>query len=292
MSLIRYINLLWFDKVKFILDNGENPNTVDLFGETALIKAILTNSIEMVQLLLDAGAIVNYKAYGNTPLCVASIKNNTEMVQLLLDAGADINYQDDLGKTPLMHAVYGENLEIVQLLLENDALVDILDQDGHTALYFSVFQDQVEMVRLLLDTGANVNIIERPNYSILANSIIFNPNVEIFKLLLEDGAYVEGPDESILQIAIAEDCMDLANLTIQHQVNRLRPITNYIKEHRVMTLFNPRSKVVFLDSTDPRYSECSEDNWVAFLKSTGYWDLLNITSVGDMYDKFDSYMNR
>lgn len=51
-----------------------------------------------------------------------------EMVKLLLDAGADINIQDFDGSTALMCAAEHDQLEMVNLLLQLDS-VNVLQRD-------------------------------------------------------------------------------------------------------------------------------------------------------------------
>jgi ankyrin repeat protein len=65
-------------------------------GYTALINASVTNSPDMVRLLLSKGAnvnapsniIVNGKKAGFTPLMIAKAKGRQEIVKLLTEAGA------------------------------------------------------------------------------------------------------------------------------------------------------------------------------------------------------------
>jgi hypothetical protein len=59
-------------------------------GQTALIGAVLINSLPMVELLLKYGAYPNIADLkGSTPLIYAAAKNNVDMVEKLLKAGAD-----------------------------------------------------------------------------------------------------------------------------------------------------------------------------------------------------------
>lgn len=52
-----------------------------------------------------------------TALMLAVSHGNIDMVQMLLDAGADINIQDEDGSTALMCAAEHGRIDIVKLLL-------------------------------------------------------------------------------------------------------------------------------------------------------------------------------
>lgn len=88
----------------------DNPNidvnwkkkNVPNFGDTALIKAIFRKDINIVKLLLAAGADVNLQnADGYTALAYASMDGNLGMVELFLEAGADPLIRNSNGKSIL-----------------------------------------------------------------------------------------------------------------------------------------------------------------------------------------------
>ena len=71
---------------------------------------------------------------GYTALIFAVEYNNIEMVKLLLNAGANIDKQDDQGYTALIRAAYNNNREIVELLLDYYADEFILN-DNNKSFY-------------------------------------------------------------------------------------------------------------------------------------------------------------
>jgi len=77
------------------------------------------NDIDEVQMLLAAGANVNYQDHAqDTPLRWAVSRNNIEMVQVLLAAGANPNIANYHGATPLYLAVRGlKSFPIVQAMV-------------------------------------------------------------------------------------------------------------------------------------------------------------------------------
>ncbi len=63
--------------------------------ETPIYKATYKNHMEVVQVLLVAGAEVNIKnKYTQTPIYCAALYGNGEIVMYLLEAGANVNMKD------------------------------------------------------------------------------------------------------------------------------------------------------------------------------------------------------
>jgi ankyrin repeat protein len=91
-------------------------------GMTPLLKAIVYNIVESVELLLKHPNIDVNKANndGETPLLKAACFGLVEIVrELLAHPGIDVNKTDKDGKTPIDLAIEGENNDVVKLLREN-----------------------------------------------------------------------------------------------------------------------------------------------------------------------------
>jgi ankyrin repeat protein len=80
---------------------------------------------------------INIRAsqHGQTALMLAVSHGRLDMVQLLIEAGADVNIRDEDGSTALMCAAEHGHMEIVKYLLQHPE-TDVLakDNDGLTAL--------------------------------------------------------------------------------------------------------------------------------------------------------------
>jgi len=84
---------------------------------------------------IEAGTEVDKKepSAGSTPLITASLFGKTEVVRMLIDAGADVNYQNNDGSTALHTAAFFCHPGIVFLLLENGADKNLRNNSGSTA---------------------------------------------------------------------------------------------------------------------------------------------------------------
>src|SRR5580698_7520533 len=90
-------------------------------GMTALHWAAYTNDVQMVEMLLKAGANINAttRLAALTPLFVAAREGHAAVIDLLLKAGADANSTNSTGATPLMLA--SGDLASAKLLLDHGA---------------------------------------------------------------------------------------------------------------------------------------------------------------------------
>lgn len=105
---------------------------------------------------------------GYTPLREAVAMGNLNIVKLLLQAGAKPNYssmlEEDQGATPLFIASANGRIDIVKELLQAGADPDSCRQDGATSLHMAASCKQVEVVRTLIKAGANCNLMTCESY--------------------------------------------------------------------------------------------------------------------------------
>ena len=101
-----------------ILDAGMPVDSLNLFGRTALRRAVFNNRTDVTRVLLERGADVDKLSgcYHETALHWAAINNNTEFIKLLLKHGASAKIRDSFGHTPRDHARRLSNKAAVRLL--------------------------------------------------------------------------------------------------------------------------------------------------------------------------------
>jgi ankyrin repeat protein len=131
-----------FDVVSILLDSKVgNANILNKAGYTCImlisLAPILNDIHRAVVCRLFSMGDVNIRAtqHGQTALMLAASHGRLDMVQLLVGAGADINIRDEDGSTALMCAAEHGHSGIVKYLLQNpDTDVLAKDNDGLTAL--------------------------------------------------------------------------------------------------------------------------------------------------------------
>jgi uncharacterized protein len=92
-----------FNRVKGLIEEGEDVNLADRNGWTPLHFAAQSNNAEIAQLLLDCGALVDPRDdHGNTPLfrAVFNSRGRGELIELLRKRGASPISKNESGVSP------------------------------------------------------------------------------------------------------------------------------------------------------------------------------------------------
>jgi len=131
-------------KVKLLLQEGANPNLLTYSGPNPIPLAALENNIEIIKLLIAAGACVN-TLQGSYALIHAAKNGNLELAQVLLDNGANINLRSRV----LISAVQNGQLKMVNFLLEYGVYTQFRNSEGKTALDLAKEAGYQEIVALL-----------------------------------------------------------------------------------------------------------------------------------------------
>ncbi|KAL7676382.1 hypothetical protein ACOME3_002636 [Neoechinorhynchus agilis] len=169
--------------IALLLNKGADPNLTDRYP---MIEAIENNRSDIVKLLVESGHPVNVSQdKPDTPLGIAAERGNMEIVQYLLDHGALIELVDcESGLTPLMRAVVADRVDLCDLLLRRGAKIDNLSTgEDHSALSLAVSRGNQSVVRFLLANGADPEIKLRDGANCLMEACKTG-NLEIAKLLI------------------------------------------------------------------------------------------------------------
>jgi len=109
------------DIVSPLIESGIGLNFVDEFGYTPLHYAVVNEDLNAIRLLLEKkdNLIIDAKTQkGETALYLAVQKGNLDIVKLLVDAGANIKEKDGNGFSPLKLAENLEYQEITEFLMK------------------------------------------------------------------------------------------------------------------------------------------------------------------------------
>jgi ankyrin repeat protein len=149
------------DQVRSLLKQRAPVNAAQGDGATALHWAAYNDDLEMLKMLLAAGADVKATTREGaiTPLLMACVGGNAAMIEALLNAGADANSKKANGTTALMTASASGSAEAVKVLLDHGADVNARESaHGQTALMFAAALNRDRVIKVLTSHGASVDI--------------------------------------------------------------------------------------------------------------------------------------
>ena len=197
--------------VEYLLQRGADPNSKDKSGRTSLHCALVSQSPDVVKILIqhgaDVNAVTNTRASPIYYLCYMipwddedSIQNVfLPMIQILHDAKADMNIKAVDGSTVLHFAAAKMNETICSYLIEFGAKLDVVDYLHRTPLHMASRNKlNPETASTLIKFGAELNPVDVNKSSPLHTACLFG-NTEGVRILLENGASVSMPDELGIQ---------------------------------------------------------------------------------------------
>ena len=186
-----------------------------------LLFACEGENLQILRLILGRYPWVNkFGKSGRSPLMFASERGFCGMASLLLNMGAHVDLQNSNGMSALM---FCSNQKVAKFMLDSGAHVDMQDNAGRSALMFASKLGFFEVAKLFVDKGAQVDLQDSAGRSALAwachyssqeiddldelhsqyrSSAMsrYNGNFKIAKLLLESGAKLALPEDSLIQL--------------------------------------------------------------------------------------------
>ncbi|CAE6945070.1 ANKRD50 [Symbiodinium natans] len=171
------------EEAERILQLPQNPDKVESSGIfTPLLEASRLGHVEMVRLLLEAGANKNLGLVNGTPLAVAARQGHQEVVRVLLKAGAWVD-EASAGFPPLFLAAAANQAPIVRQLLKARADKDMKTANGN-ALGAASSLGHTEVVRALIEAGAVTP--KGLTDSNMLFIVAFKGHLDVMRLLMEN----------------------------------------------------------------------------------------------------------
>jgi ankyrin repeat protein len=224
-----------FKLLKFLVDSGAD---LDTFGSEALYGAVKYNRLKCVALLLRLGVNVNSRYLGRTPLEMAAERGSIEIAQMLVQHGAIMNTLSGLNYeyTALEWAAGFGSYDLVEYLLDMGADGNLAPRKfgGMTALGAAAHrysgEEKNRIIKLLLSRGTVFN--RRPEeigattVTTALHGLIFTGEDELCCLAVSEGVdvnYMTSGKEgrTPIQLAAEKGRLEIVKLLLKHgaQVN-------------------------------------------------------------------------
>lgn len=182
------------EMIKVLLAAGADPFYEDFRGAPAIYEGFLRmlQSSQYERELRDCLPIsVFLEDYNFSHLHHVVLGARPLGLQAELNSGvhsADINSQDDMKLTPLHWAALKSDAVAVAMLLSAGANVDVRDTEGSTALAFACLVGSEACVEKLIAFGADVNAGDKYGYRPIHSAARGNATGALLSMLLSNGA--------------------------------------------------------------------------------------------------------
>ncbi|PAA57035.1 hypothetical protein BOX15_Mlig022548g1, partial [Macrostomum lignano] len=175
------------------------PNDVDpsmvIDGVCPLNLAVELGHVQMVKLLLKAGANIHVYDAPTYPLLQAATYGRTEIIELLVKSNADVNMRNQHLQTGL-HLIATQTSEkyraTCRALLQNDCNPNLLDTDGLAPLHRASAQIAAEMVQF---PSVNVNLKSESGDTALTSAVKDRREAVVGALLKSESLRLEDTDQ-------------------------------------------------------------------------------------------------
>ena len=176
-----------------LLRRGASLDRTNVAGETPLFLACANNHMGVVRVLVagtGANTVIDRgrERDGVTALFAACEVDNLEMVDLLISAGAGVDRVKKDGATPLMASCFRGRLATAELLISRGANVNrTIERNGISTLIIACWFPNLAVVALLISKGADVNHVT-PKGKTALSVACSRENLEVAELLIAHGA--------------------------------------------------------------------------------------------------------
>ena len=185
-------------KLRLALQTGEEVDSKDNRGWTALLCASAMGNDSAMRVLLTARAAVNSHANtGVTALMCAGAMGHDNALRMLLEAGAAVDLKCNNDATALLLASTNGHEGAVQALLAAKAAVDFKSNSGRTALSCASRHGHWGTILVLLEAGAEVDATDESGASALVGAVR-SGKLQVARVLLEAGAELPQASEMSL----------------------------------------------------------------------------------------------
>jgi ankyrin repeat protein len=148
--------------MRLLVEAGANPDALEHDFYDIVTIAAVADDLETLRVALSLGASARNitSRYEGTALIAAAHLGHVEVVQVLIEAGAPLDHVNNLGWTAVIESIVlgdggARHRATLQALIDAGADLDITDRDQRTPLQLATRRGYTDMVRMLEAAGAS-----------------------------------------------------------------------------------------------------------------------------------------
>jgi glycerophosphodiester phosphodiesterase len=149
-----------------------NRNWCDANGKTPVEIAIYENRLSTVKVFLKEMPSDSFVGTNGWQLLKAAVESNSvSMIEMLLDQGLDVNLTSELKESCLYMACRTQFIDGVELLLKRNADVNIAEiSNGWTPLFITCVTGNEKIVSMLLEAKSSVCVLDRLGWTAMEHA--------------------------------------------------------------------------------------------------------------------------
>ena len=175
------------EMVDLLLEMGARVNYTNREKNTPIIGAAYYGECEVIQLLVDKGGNINAVGENNeTAILVACRRGHMKTVEFLFSLGASLDVRNSLDEIPLATAIKYDYFIIADFFLQNGGDINTRGINGNTPLTRAAFCGRIKTVEYILKNGGDSTLKNQNGETALLISLK-NAYFNVASVLIEKG---------------------------------------------------------------------------------------------------------
>ncbi|MEO9570919.1 MAG: ankyrin repeat domain-containing protein [Polaribacter sp.] len=210
---------------KYFISKGVDTDLQDINGDTPLINAANSNSLQVVEFLSQKVKNINSENKNGLSALTKSVnRNSVEVVEFLLSKGAKINTIDKKGNSLSYYLInnfkssnplsFNEKLKVLE---KNGLVVNQPQNNQNTLLHIATERNNLPLLTRLSSFKINVNVKNKAGLSALQIAAMKANDANIIKYLISIGAdknVTTDFNETVFDLASENELLKKQNINI------------------------------------------------------------------------------
>lgn len=213
-----------------------NRNWYDSNGKTPVEIAIYENRLSTVKVFLKEMPSGSFAGANGWHLLKAAVETNSvSMLEMLLDQGMDVNLTSELKESCIYMACKTQFIDGVEFLLKRNADINIAEiSNGWTPLFIACVIGNEEIVRMLLEAKSSVCMLDRLGWTAMEHAGFrgFLKIAEMAKpdIVPADNLTLNGPRRSSESLSLSTQELSIYSQSQSSSLSSSATVFSYLNE--------------------------------------------------------------